>query len=250
MVLMGRFRRALLALAVMLASIETQLSMTRGVLGSASGVSEPEVPAQAFVDIVIPVASKDATVLRFTLRHAIHFAGDSVRNLFVVCRPTSQMQSIAQQTNDVWGAETVPAKLTIVDEAKFPFSVESIRSFLRTHRPTEGFDGQPFDGKVVVPEVCRDGSPKGKTKNWVYRCRQPTKNETATGRIGAISVQSFDRAGWLFQQFIKLGIDETVSSFDILGMAGVKGVASHQHPKIKRQHLEIWRMLSTFSLHC
>ena len=89
-------------------------------------------------------------------------------------------------------------------------------------------------------QVCAKGGPKGGTKEWVTLCRQPFRNETVLDKKGGAVVhtvsggsgggggggggggaaalgtlaatgarlQSFDRSGWLLQQFIKLGVKE------------------------------------------
>jgi hypothetical protein len=71
------------------------------------------------------------------------------------------------------------------------------------------FDGQPFDATVVVPDVCSKTGPKQSTKEWVHVCRQPFKNETlmvgSELKVGKARVQTFDRTGWILQQFLKLG---------------------------------------------
>jgi len=88
----------------------------------------------------------------------------------------------------------------------------------------------------VVPEKCSKGGPKQGSKAWVSLCRQPFHNETTsktqrvntpeetclTPRASLSTTQQthhsscdtcillaslqFDRAGWLLQQFIKLGV--------------------------------------------
>mmetsp|Transcript_17272 Transcript_17272/g.39804 ORF Transcript_17272/g.39804 Transcript_17272/m.39804 type:complete len:394 (-) Transcript_17272:833-2014(-) len=161
------------------------------------------------VDIVSPVAGKDASVYRFNLRHALKHV-KSLRNVYVICRPTDQMKSIVLQANKKY---TGPGqKVILVDEAVFPFTFESIRSYLRENRPTEGFDGQPFDATVVVPDLCFPSGPKGATKEWIKRCRQPYMNETIAGGTKVmvngheVKVEKFDRTGWVLQQFLKMGV--------------------------------------------
>jgi len=169
---------------------------------------------QRIVDIVTPLAAKDATVYRFNLRHALKHV-QNIRNVYVVCRPTKQMKAIVAHANSLYtrkGAQEV----ILVDEAVFPFNFETIRSYLREHRPDEGFDGQPFDGTVVVPPICRVTGPKLGTKEWVHNCRQPHKNETVSGGTEVVDpyskkgtpakLQTFERTGWILQQFLKMGV--------------------------------------------
>ncbi len=80
------------------------------------------------IDIVTPVAGKDATVYRFNLRHALkHVQG--LRNVYVVCRPSQQMRAVAAEANARFVGPG--QKVVLVDEAVFPFSFDSIRQFLR-----------------------------------------------------------------------------------------------------------------------
>jgi hypothetical protein len=130
-----------------------------------------------------------------------------VRHVYVIGRPTPQLRSVALQANDRF---TKPGQqVIVVDEAAFPFSVESIRTFLAAHRPHDGFDGKAFNGTVVTPEVCSRGGPKQEGAEWVHLCRQPFANETSSdGKARAVlghKMGTYDRAGWLLQQFVKLG---------------------------------------------
>ena len=158
------------------------------------------------IDVVTPLASKDATVYRFNLRHTLkHVVG--LRNVYVICQVSDQMKSIAAQANARF---TKPGQeVILVDESIFPFTFASIRTFLKENRSTEGFNGEPFDGRVIVPDVCSKSGPKQTTKEWVHVCRQPYQNETVTDNKGTTvngkSVQEFDRTGWMLQQFMKLG---------------------------------------------
>jgi len=158
------------------------------------------------IDVVTPLASKDATVYRFNLRHTLkHVVG--LRNVYIVCQITDQMKSIVAQANAHF---TKPGQeVILVDESIFPYTFTTIRAFLRENRPTEGFNGEPFDGKVVVPDVCSKSGPKQSTKDWVHVCRQPFQNETVTDSKGTTvygnRLQEFDRTGWMLQQFLKLG---------------------------------------------
>ena len=158
------------------------------------------------IDVVTPLASKDATVFRFNLRHTLkHVLG--LRNVYVICRISDQMKSIAAQANARF---TKPGQeVILVDESVFPYTFDSIRAYLRENRPTEGFDGKPFDGTVVVPDVCSKPGPKQTTKDWVHVCRQPFQNETVVNSkettVYGSRLQTFDRTGWMLQQFLKLG---------------------------------------------
>ena len=189
------------------------------------------VSAERRIDVVSPVAGKDAVVYRYCLRHVLKYV-KRVRNVYVVCRVTPQMSSIVAQANEhfVRGDQRV----ILVDEKTFPFNFDNIREFLKRHRPTEGFNGQPFDATVVVPDVCEkvynaksrrwQPSPKQPKAEWIHKCRQPYENETQPGsgrNEGAkvvksgdgkseIRVQSFDRTGWMLQQFLKLGAGEAI----------------------------------------
>lgn len=164
------------------------------------------------IDMVIPVAPKDATVVRFTLRHALKYA-QHLRNIYLVCTPTLQLESIAHQTNAHFVAEN--QRVVIVDEAKFPFSINSIRTYLRHARPTEGFDGRPFDGVVVTPQKCLENKPLTPLKQSIHACRQRYGNETSPEQLGkakwgVIKKETFDRAGWMYQQFLKLGCNRDI----------------------------------------
>jgi hypothetical protein len=174
---------------------------------------------------------KDAVVYRYCLRHLLKHV-KHVRNVYVVCLPLPQMHAIVAQANAHFAQPH--QKVIIVDETTFPFNFQSIRSFLRENRPTEGFDGRPFDATVVVPDICekvlnpRTGlwqpSPKRPQKEWLQKCRQPFKNETKPGSGGhsgqtvvmsgdgkvEVKVQTFERTGWMLQQLLKLGAGEHI----------------------------------------
>jgi len=180
------------------------LAVTALVMRAAMGAGgDDPLPART-VDVVTPLAGKDASVYRFGLRHLLkHVRG--VRNVYIVGQPSEQLLSLALQANDRF---TAPGqRVIVVDEAVFPFSVASIRGFLKEQRPTEGFDGAPFDGTVATPEVCSRGGPKHERAEWVRLCRQPWANETSAdgSTVNGVKLQTWDRAGWMLQQFIKLG---------------------------------------------
>ena len=172
------------------------------------------------IDVVSPVASKDSVVYRYSLRHLLKYV-HNVRNVYVVCQRTPQMVSIVTQANEnfISGDQQV----ILIDETSFPFNFDAIRAFLRQHRPTEGFDGKSFNGTVVVPDVCQ--GRKEPVAKMIHRCRQPFKNETkpGTGRNKfsdvmmspngktEIKIQSFDRTGWIYQQFLKLWAGEHIA---------------------------------------
>jgi len=164
------------------------------------------------IDIVIPVAPKDLTVLRFTLRHALKYA-QHLRNVYLVSIPTQQLESIALQASTHY--TTRDQHIIIIDEAEFPFSIKSIRAYLRQARPNEGYDGQPFDGVVVTPQKCPDNIRGMQQSQMIHACRQRYANETSpeqlgTAKWGQIKMETFDRAGWMFQQFLKLGCNRDI----------------------------------------
>jgi len=164
-----------------------------------------EVASSRTIDIVSPVAGKDATIYRFNIRHVLkHVRG--VRNVYVVCRPTPQMRSIVLQTNLRFAGPG--QRIILVNEAIFDFTFDSIRAYLRAARPTEGFDGKPFDGTVVTPDVCPGTTgPKQEHAQWVHLCRQPLANETSADGKTVLGHKrgTWDRVGWMLQQFIKMG---------------------------------------------
>jgi len=175
--------------------------------------------ATNFVDIVTPVARKDATIYRFNLRHVLKHV-QNVRHVYVVCQPSVQMRSIVLHANLRFTKQG--QRVILVDEAVFPFNFDTIRAFLRESRPTSGFDGKPFEGKVVTPRICPlrgPGMPDQYSTSWIQSCRMPFMNETTEGgtkycypkrtnKFGdpvCDKVQSWERTGWLLQQFLKLG---------------------------------------------
>jgi hypothetical protein len=164
------------------------------------------------IDMVIPVAPKDLTVLRFTLRHALKYA-QHLRNIYLVSAPSRQLESVALQTSTHY--TTHDQKIVIIDEAKFPFSIRSIRAYLREARPKEGYDGQPFDGVIVTPQKCPESKQAMQQMQLLHACRQRYANETSPeqlgrARWGQIKMDKFDRAGWMFQQFLKLGCNREI----------------------------------------
>jgi len=99
-----------------------------------------------------------------------------------------------------------------------PSLARHAKHFLRCqNRPTEGYNGKPFDGTVVVPDICNVNGPKQSDKAWVHKCRQPLLNETSLdGKMvqtpygGKQKLQTFDRVGWMLQQFLKMGCSDQV----------------------------------------
>jgi vacuolar-type H+-ATPase subunit F/Vma7 len=162
------------------------------------------------------VGSKDTTVYRYCLRHALKFVA-GVRNVYVVSQPSTQIKRIIAFANE---RDVQPGQQVIlVDENKFSFSPKVIRAYLRQYRPHDGYNGQPFDGTVIVPRQCVLGTRLMGTKNDITKCRQPFRNETESlkrhhGERNIPRVEFFDRTGWLFQQFVKLGAQEAIQ--DIL----------------------------------
>ena len=165
------------------------------------------------IDILSPVGLKDTTVYRYALRHALKYV-QHVRHVYVVTRPTLQMESIVAYANahDVQQRDSGRGsqQVFLVDEGRFPFGPSVIRKYLKHHRQQDGFNGQPFDGSVTVPQQCDQTRQRTSTKEYIKACRQPSDSEVNDlkaryGERNVPRVEKFDRTGWLFQQFIKLG---------------------------------------------